>query len=617
MSSDAITRKNAATVEGHGEVLQILECWLTKNNFYYNRDLIELKIISYSKIKDGPTVAPVYGVVAKSDIAAGTRLCTIPCAAILSARSCGIADIIEQEGYDGMFALTVSLFYEMSLGEGSPWYGYIQSMPVYLMEHDSPVLWSKSRLKCLKGTDAYRISVRSFNFLKDDFRNIMRPLFKNYPLVFSSCPEQVDRLNFRNFMICATQVKAKAYKIGNTYGLGLVPLVDLFNVTTENHSASLVSGAYACAYCGKSEAYCACELSDDWENDGEAELESDGTDQDSPSIDSEIDMEFPPPILLDPDAKTFDSNLSHFVTKQQNSFLELVAYENVPANHEVLCHCSVDSQVALELGWRYFNPGSIGGVILYDEIEFILDNFHKGDLKFMEKYSFGIPDVVMERIRERLCDNWETRKSMWKSKFFCALKRNSDIHERIMSQLIGTGIDRSMYAARVSDIMDQDRDAMCDYFPLPGEDYTDNDIYLSQKMDINGYPSPELLIYLHTLFIPAEDYDNFFEYPGSFGRYVINQFLHGWLSGNTAVGEPVEHTPSLEDSLSSYVIYTSTLKRLERYPRLLEKDIKELEEVDKQEERHLAWALSIRIREIQILLNALRSKTCLIGTQNR
>lgn len=70
-----------------------------------------------------------------------TTLVTIPKTAVLSARSCALADAIPTVlyGHGARLALSLALYGEMLLGECSRWHGYLQSLP----KHTVPIalLW--------------------------------------------------------------------------------------------------------------------------------------------------------------------------------------------------------------------------------------------------------------------------------------------------------------------------------------------------------------------------------------------------------------------------------------------------------------------------------------------
>jgi hypothetical protein len=98
-------------------------------------------------------------------------VCRIARSAILSAKNCGIANILEdaifnvenddsdndndsefgqETGLSDRVALTLSVMFEIARGESSPWYGYLQSLPI---SEPLPIFWSDEPLTWLKGTE--------------------------------------------------------------------------------------------------------------------------------------------------------------------------------------------------------------------------------------------------------------------------------------------------------------------------------------------------------------------------------------------------------------------------------------------------------------------------------
>lgn len=74
----------------------------------------------------------------------------IPKTAILSTKSTGIANILEDEQIDGGCSLALAVLYELSQHDESPWYGYLQALP---FSEDLPVFWSEQEKAWLQGTE--------------------------------------------------------------------------------------------------------------------------------------------------------------------------------------------------------------------------------------------------------------------------------------------------------------------------------------------------------------------------------------------------------------------------------------------------------------------------------
>ena len=61
------------------------------------------------------------GVFAIRDLQAGELLCTIPKAAVLSVKSSGIANVLEEHSIRGGLGLIIGILYELSLNTASRW----------------------------------------------------------------------------------------------------------------------------------------------------------------------------------------------------------------------------------------------------------------------------------------------------------------------------------------------------------------------------------------------------------------------------------------------------------------------------------------------------------------
>ena len=74
----------------------------------------------------------------------------IPKTAILSIQTTGIANVLEDEKIAGSCSLAIGIMYELAQGKDSPWYGYLQALP---LSEDLPVFWSDEEKSWFKGTE--------------------------------------------------------------------------------------------------------------------------------------------------------------------------------------------------------------------------------------------------------------------------------------------------------------------------------------------------------------------------------------------------------------------------------------------------------------------------------
>ena len=97
------------------EVTTRFESWLRRAGASWDEGLMR---INRSTDELGRTS---FGVFAKRDIPEGTSLCVIPKSSVLSIRTTGIADLLEEAQILGGLGLTLAVMYERALGEASPW----------------------------------------------------------------------------------------------------------------------------------------------------------------------------------------------------------------------------------------------------------------------------------------------------------------------------------------------------------------------------------------------------------------------------------------------------------------------------------------------------------------
>lgn len=74
----------------------------------------------------------------------------IPKTCILSAKSTGVSNILEDEAIEGGAALSIAVMYELAQGTESPWYGYLQALP---FSEDLPIFWSEAEKMLFQGTE--------------------------------------------------------------------------------------------------------------------------------------------------------------------------------------------------------------------------------------------------------------------------------------------------------------------------------------------------------------------------------------------------------------------------------------------------------------------------------
>lgn len=103
------------------------------------------------------TDTPEQGIAVRalSDIKEGDIVAKIPKSACLTIKTCGVSEMIEAADLDGTLGLAVALMYEKSLGEKSPWAGYLQLLP----EREClPLVWTLDEVDSLLcGTELHKV----------------------------------------------------------------------------------------------------------------------------------------------------------------------------------------------------------------------------------------------------------------------------------------------------------------------------------------------------------------------------------------------------------------------------------------------------------------------------
>ena len=90
------------------------------------------------------------------DLHEGDLIATIPKHSCLTVKSSAACRLIDDFCLEGYMALSVALMYEKSLGQNSPWFGYLQLLPD--CNPDVPLLWSLDEIDhLLFGTELHKV----------------------------------------------------------------------------------------------------------------------------------------------------------------------------------------------------------------------------------------------------------------------------------------------------------------------------------------------------------------------------------------------------------------------------------------------------------------------------
>lgn len=89
------------------------------------------------------------------DLKEGDVVAKIPKAACLTMKTSEAREMIESAGLDGPLGLSVALMYEKSLGQDSPWAGYLQLLP---RQECLPLVWTLGEVDSLLcGTELHKV----------------------------------------------------------------------------------------------------------------------------------------------------------------------------------------------------------------------------------------------------------------------------------------------------------------------------------------------------------------------------------------------------------------------------------------------------------------------------
>ncbi|KAJ2456275.1 hypothetical protein EV183_000202 [Coemansia sp. RSA 2336] len=223
--------------------VSVLLNWFEENKVTYNEEALE--IIATQKRGSKLVCGHGLGVVARRDLIEDEPLVVIPKHVVISSATSALANIFEDEAISGSLALCITVMYEISQGEESPWFGYLQSLP---RQADIPLLWNPEAQKWLEGTDVGKWVKRDEQSLRDDFE-IVQGLVDQYPTVFVT-NDLVDWSDFGCFLRVTSLVSSRAFMVDEFRGNSMVPFADIFNHLTNGANVHIESEDQVCLLCG-------------------------------------------------------------------------------------------------------------------------------------------------------------------------------------------------------------------------------------------------------------------------------------------------------------------------------------------------------------------------------
>ncbi|KAJ0467586.1 putative [Ribulose-bisphosphate carboxylase]-lysine N-methyltransferase [Helianthus annuus] len=195
--------------------------WMNHHSIHYS-DAIDILIHQHQ----------VY-VQALYNIHEGDLIATIPKQSCLTVKSSGACDLIEGFGLEGYMALSVALMYEKSLGQLSPWFGYLQLLPD--SNPDVPLLWSVDEIDdLLLGTELHKTVKEDKALVYEDWKACIVPFVES---------AQLDPSDFTldQYFAAKSLISSRSFQIDDYYGFGMVPLADLFNHKTDAEDVHFTS----------------------------------------------------------------------------------------------------------------------------------------------------------------------------------------------------------------------------------------------------------------------------------------------------------------------------------------------------------------------------------------
>ncbi|KAK6287193.1 hypothetical protein POUND7_013372, partial [Theobroma cacao] len=159
------------------------------------------------------------------DLKGGDVVAQIPKTACLTIKTSGAREMIEAGGLDGSLGLSVALMYEKSLGQDSPWAGYLQLLP---SQECLPLVWTLEEVDSLLcGTELHETVKEDQALLYEDWKENILPIVYSAPLKLSPSSFSVEE-----YFAAKSLITSRSFEIDEYHGSGMVPLADLFNHKT-------------------------------------------------------------------------------------------------------------------------------------------------------------------------------------------------------------------------------------------------------------------------------------------------------------------------------------------------------------------------------------------------
>ncbi|XP_073223151.1 ribosomal lysine N-methyltransferase 3 isoform X2 [Cicer arietinum] len=155
----------------------------------------------------------------------GDVVAKMPKEACLTIKTSGACEIIENACLGGYLGLAIAIMYERSLGEESPWAGYLQLLP---QQESLPLVWTIDEVNhLLCGTELHQTVQEDKALIYEDWSENILPLLDSEPSKLNSIFFGVEQ-----YFAAKSLISSRSFEIDDYHGFGMVPLADLFNHKT-------------------------------------------------------------------------------------------------------------------------------------------------------------------------------------------------------------------------------------------------------------------------------------------------------------------------------------------------------------------------------------------------
>ncbi|KAL4183984.1 hypothetical protein AMTRI_Chr11g101080 [Amborella trichopoda] len=174
------------------------------------------------------------GVKTLCDLSVGDLIVTIPKSACLTIKTSMAQNFIEDAGIGDSLGLAVALMFELSIGQESNWYGYLQLLP---KKEPVPLVWNLEEVDTLLvGTELHKAVKYDKSLLYEDWKECIVPL-----VAAKQLNRNENYFGVEQYFAAKTLIASRAFEIDEYHGSGMVPLADLFNHKTGAEDVHLTS----------------------------------------------------------------------------------------------------------------------------------------------------------------------------------------------------------------------------------------------------------------------------------------------------------------------------------------------------------------------------------------